>query len=137
MHFDIGSVTLDYNKRHHHERRSQSLKKEKEKFDTPRFFQRVKISTLRSVWSCKKGQSCSHMCVIWKCLGCWLSCTTITTWNFKEGEKLLWFFGQQKKAELMSMENHPTKSLVAALLPGRARDHPDFTILISPLFKNC
>ena len=41
----------------------------KEKFDTPRFFQRVKISTLRSVWSCKKGQSCSHMCVIWKCLG--------------------------------------------------------------------
>ena len=41
----------------------------REKFDTPRFFQRVKISTLRSVWSCKKGQSCSHMCVIWKCLG--------------------------------------------------------------------
>lgn len=117
VHFDIGSVTLDYNKRHHHERRSQSLKKEKEKFDTPRFFQRVKISTLRSVWSCKKGQSCSHMCVIWKCLGCWLSCTTITTWNFKEGEKLLWFFGQQKKAELAlagrakkhEHGNHPTK----------------------------
>lgn len=46
-----------------------------------------------------------------------LSCTTITTWNFKEGEKLLWFFGQQKKAELAlagrakkhEHGNHPTK----------------------------
>ena len=36
-----------------------------------------------------------------------------STWNFKEGEKLLWFFGQAKKGveKRHEHENHPTKVL--------------------------